>query len=213
MSERSFQKLLRKTASILAEKSVETQRLYLRQFCAEDFEDFYEFTSQKEVQRLSGIPERKSTEEARAAFAKILPKRNRACEKFAVVFRETGKVIGHFSLAVYPFLLTDPVLSQLQGLCAAFALNEAYQRRGLMTELLREAIRRLFEDCGLDYLSCGYFSFNEGSRRLQEKVGMHRYLTHPYRRGDEMLEVVETVLFRSEYSAAKDRALPVADFQ
>ena len=124
MSERSFQKLLRKTAAILAEKSVETQRLYLRQFRAEDFDDFCEFTSQKELRRLSGIPEYKSREEAQTAFSKLLPRKKQVPPKFAVVFRETGKVIGHFSLAVYPFLLADPVLSQLQGLCAAFALNE-----------------------------------------------------------------------------------------
>ena len=205
MSERSFQKLLRKTSDYLSVHPIETVRLVLRTFEAEDFGDFQEFTSQKELRRLSGIPEYKSREEAQDAFSKLLPRRKHVPPKFAVVFRETGKGIGHFSLAVYPFLLTDPVLSQMQGLCAAFALHESYQRRGLMTELLREAIRRLFEDCGLDYLSCGYFSFNEGSRRLQEKVGMRRYLTHPYRRGDEMLEVTEMVLFRSEYLSAERR--------
>ena len=201
MSERSFQKLLRQTAAILSEKPVETERLFLRQFGAEDFEDFLEITSQKELLRLSGIPERKSRAEAHAAFQKLLPKRNRALPKFAVVLRETNRMIGHFSLAIYPFLLEDPVLSKLRGVCAAFAIREEYQKRGLMTELLREAIRRLFEDCALDYISCGYFSFNEGSHRLQEKVGLRRYLTHPYEHNGETIETVEMVLFRAQYES------------
>lgn len=42
-----------------------------------------------------------------------------------------------------------------------------------MPEAVCEVIRYLFDDCGLDFITCGYFLTNRQSSRVQEKCGFH----------------------------------------
>ncbi len=53
--------------------------------------------------------------------------------------------------------------------------------KGLMPEAVREAIRYLFEEIGLDVIFCGYFLSNSRSRRVQEKFGFRHYALGTYK--------------------------------
>ena len=42
-----------------------------------------------------------------------------------------------------------------------------------MPEAVSEVMRYLFDDCGLDFITCAYFLTNTQSSRVQEKCGFH----------------------------------------
>ena len=44
-----------------------------------------------------------------------------------------------------------------------------------MPEAVREVIRYLFEEVGLDVILCGHFLSNRQSQRVQEKCGFRHY--------------------------------------
>lgn len=198
MTEERSKELIREAADIMTAYPIETDRLVLRPFIPEDFEDFFEYITQKELQRLSGNPEISTRKEARESFERIL-NQNRLCpSKYAAVLKETGKVIGNFCIDIYPFLLKDTSLDDKKGLSLSFVVNEKFQRRGLMTELLRRVIPYFLKEHGFDFLNAGYFDFNEGSRRLQEKAGMHPYMEHTFELKGETLNVKEMIIYKED---------------
>lgn len=192
-----------KTKALLAEislrmqlKPIETERLYLRRFCEGDFADYYEYMSQKELCRLCGQYPAENEEETRSWFeAQQLVQSNR----FAIVYKENNKVIGFFTLGVYPFLEQDASLKDMRGVSLSLGVNENYQRRGLMSELYPKAIAYLFEEFGLDFVNSGYFDFNIGSKRIQEKAGMRPYMEHVFEFDGVDIKTKEMIIFREEW--------------
>ena len=177
-------------------KPIETERLFLRRFCERDFADYYEYMSQKELCRLCGQDPAESEDEVRPWFeAQQLAQPNR----FAIVYKENKKVIGFFTLGVYPFIFEDAALTALRGVSLSLGINENYQRRGLMSELYPAAIDYLFEECGLDFVNSGYFEFNIGSKRIQEKAGMRPYMEHIFERDGEGIRTKEMIIFRGDW--------------
>ena len=198
MDEVTAKEVLAEVSAEMIRSPIETERVLLRLFRETDFSDYYEYAAQKEQQRLSGNTRVETEEQAREVFDWILsPERSPLC--FALEWKPTGKVIGNFSIGYYPFLAKDPTLAEKRGVSLSFILNESYWRQGIMTEMLTAAFPFFFEKAGLDYVNAGYFSFNEGSRRLQEKVGMRPYLEHEIEREGEKLCVREMILFREDY--------------
>ncbi len=190
--------LLTEISGWMTAAPVETARLRLRPFEETDFPDYFEYAVQKELQRLSGNPEVRTEAEAREVFDRYLPEKcGHPPTHFAIIFQSSGKVIGCFSIGFYPFLATDNTLQNKRGVSLSFVLNEDYQRRGLMTELLKRAFDFLLFEHDLDFVNCGYFEFNEGSRRLQEKVGMRPYMEHVYPEGS--IRTLERILCREDY--------------
>jgi len=49
-----------------------------------------------------------------------------------------------------------------------------------MPEAVREVIRFLFEEAGLEVILCGHFLFNKQSGRVQEKCGFRHYAYDQY---------------------------------
>jgi ribosomal-protein-alanine N-acetyltransferase len=182
---------------------LETDRLVLRPFEEAAFPDIFEYAVQKEQQRLSGNPAVSTEADAREVFAFLSERRAHPPTTFAVVLRGTGKVIGNFSISVHPFLEADEALRDRRGVSLSFVLNERFQRRGYMTELLTRALDYYLGEHDLDYVNCGYFEFNEGSRRLQHKVGMRYYTEHIFPNGN--IRVEEMILSREEYEARKQQ--------
>ena len=190
--------VLTEVSGLMTAEPVETARLLLRPFVESDFPDYFEYAVQPEQQRLSGNPAISTEAEAREAFDGFLPEKcGHPPTHFAVVFKPEGKVVGNFTIGYYPFLQKDESLAGKRGVSLSFVLNENYQRRGLMTELLSRALDYLLGEHGLDFVNCGFFEFNEGSRRLQEKVGMRHYTEHIYPNGN--IRTQEMILFREEY--------------
>ena len=196
--------LLAAVSARMVAEPIETPRVLLRPFREDDFADFFEFAAQRELQRLSGNPPVSTEAEAREAFAGHFTPEHPPLS-FAIAHKADGKVIGAFSVAVHPLLCHDEALQNRRGITLSFVLHEAYQRRGIVTELLRAALAWYFEKTDLEYVNTGYFTFNEGSRRVQEKVGMRYYRDHVYDPEGRKIPTREMILFREEYLALRAR--------
>ena len=203
MSQEKAKAILAAASQALQRSGLETERLRLRLFREEDFPDFCAYILQKEQQRLSGNEEIDTAEEARELFDWLLHPQHPPLH-FAIVLKEEDRVVGNFSLGYSPFLDADPRLAERRGLALSFVLNEDYWRRGLMTELLRAALDWVFRETDLDFVNTGYFVFNEGSRRVQDKAGMPPFGSFVFERDGERIPTEERVLFREDWEAKNE---------
>ena len=199
VSQEKARAILAQASETLQRTGLETGRLRLRLFEEGDFPDFCAYILQKEQQRLSGNEEIETEAQARQLFDWLLHPQHPPLH-FAIVLKEEGRVVGNFSLGYSPYLDAEPRLSGRRGLALSFVLNEDYWRRGLMTELLRAALDWVFRETDLDFVNTGYFVFNEGSRRVQEKAGMPPFGSFVFARDDKRIPTVECVLFREEWA-------------
>ena len=69
-------------------------------------------------------------------------------------------------------------------------LSKDYWGKSIMPEAVKAVINYLFNELNLDFLTCGYYVFNNQSKRVQEKCGFK-----PYRK-----LVIETKLGTKEKS-------------
>jgi len=140
-----------------------TERLIVRPFSANDYQDLYEYLSLKETYRFEpGEPV--SLEEAK----KISAERARGMDFWAVTLKDKNdKLIGHIS-----FIQTEPrhFLTREIG----FIFNPAFQNKGYATEAARSLIAYAFRELGAHRV-VGYCSpENTPSWRVLEKCGMKR---------------------------------------
>ena len=152
---------------------IETERLILRPHVPGDFEDYFSYIMDPELQRMLGLNGVEDRESALETFQWLLDKwRLDNWEFLAVVSRETGRAIGH--ICVQPpdgKLLEDPVFQGKKGASLSFAIAKWERRKGLMAEALSALIGQMFRDGTVDYLDCEYPLFNTASRELQKKLG------------------------------------------
>ena len=176
---------------------LETERLILRKFREEDFEDYYAYAADREMNRMMGQYDLSNQEDARACFDWLKDKEERS---YAVVCKESGKVIGNLNVTALPDFLLEMNLEELRGkrgVCLSFCLSRDYRRRGLMEEAVRAVIDELFRVEGMDYVQCGHFDFNLPSEKFQEKLGFERLTTVVSDWNGEEIHTVEGVLWRT----------------
>lgn len=152
---------------------LESERLILRSFCPEDLEDFYAYASVEGVGEMAGWRHHESKEKSKEILQMFIDEDR----VFAIVLKESGKVIG--SLGVEKYGLEDK-LTEFDGYLGreiGYVLSKAYWGKGLMPEAVSTVIDYLFGVMDLNFLTCGYFDFNSQSKRVQEKCGFK-----PYRR-------------------------------
>lgn len=140
--------------------TIETPRLLLRPFETADLRDLYAYAGRPGVGEMAGWRHHASLEESRSVLEEYL----REPDTFAVVLRESGKVIGH--LAVHE----DSEDHRADTRELGFVLHPDYQRRGLMTEAVRGAVETLF-GWGVRHVYACCFQDNQPSRGLIEKCG------------------------------------------
>ncbi|MGI5894567.1 MAG: GNAT family N-acetyltransferase [Candidatus Merdivicinus sp.] len=144
------------------QKPLETERLLLRRFEIGDLHDFSEYAVSPEVGPAAGWKPHESVEESQ----KILDEFIAGEDVWAIVWKETGKVIG--SIGLHEESKRSPSAdTRMLG----YVLSRDYWGRGIMTEAARRMIAYAFEECGLELLSVQHFSFNNRSRRVIEKCG------------------------------------------
>lgn len=147
--------------------NLETVRLILRPHTRKDFEDYFAYIMDPELQRMLGLNGVVDRESARETFQWLLDN----VEFIAVVSKDSGKVIGH--VCVHPPM--DKVADDLEfagkrGASITFAIAKQEQRKGLMLEALQCLTAQMFRE-GMDYIDCEYTPYNTASRGLQEKLG------------------------------------------
>lgn len=172
---------------------LETERLILRRFREEDFDDFCDFAMDDCLSRMMGRDRIQTRADARLAFTWL---KSRAERGYALELKSTGRVIGNLTVAQVP-RFHDVVrrLENYEGRSLSFAISRHFRRQGLMEEALRAAIAALFEE-GMDYIQCGCFDFNTASKALQEKLGFQYLTTEKIDMGGERCIAIQRILWK-----------------
>ena len=168
---------------------LETKRLILRPHVPADFEDYFAYIMDQELQQMLGLNGVVDRESALETFQWLLDKwRLDNWEFLAVVSRETGRVIGH--ICVQPpveKVAQSPEHQGKKGASLSFAIAKWERRKGLMLEALKELIGLRFREGAVDYFDCEYEAANAASQGLQEKLGFRYW-------GKEQLWDVELII-------------------
>ena len=174
---------------------LETKRLLLRPYEADDWADYLDYFSDPEMWRMLGYRPFVREEDFRGDFGWRLENPGVT----ALVLKETGHVVGHICAgALYPPLLEREELRGKQGVSLSFSLHRDWRRQGLMREALEALLDELFRSGGADFVNSGYFSFNAASEALHRSLGFRPIFTHVIERNGETVEVIETILERDD---------------
>ena len=151
-------------------KMIETERLILRPFRAEDAQDVLEYLKAPMVNcfacmKLNSLEEARKAAQARAEDAEYT---------FAIVLKDTGKVIGEIDAhpkSSQPDMAENYVKDTF-GLC--WMLNPAYHGKGYAYEAAKTFFDYLFYQKNARRVYAYTEDYNLSSQRLCEKLGMRR---------------------------------------
>ena len=170
-----------------------TERLTLRPWRMTDDRDLFEYAKVDGVGQMAGwIPHRDILESREILIGFIEGKKT-----FALEYE--GKVIGSLGIELYDQKhhpeFDDKVCREI-----GYVLSKDYWGRGLMPEAVKEVMRYLFLDVGLDIIFCGRFMWNEQSGRVQQKCGFRHYCYEDYTTKSGKVEYSEyTLITREEW--------------
>lgn len=145
-----------------------TERMKLRPWRQSDLDDLYAYASVDGVGQMAGWKPHESREESRRILNLFIENK----KTFAI--EHCGKVIGSLGIEKYSEK-RFPEFEDKRCREIGYVLSKDYWGRGLMPEAVKEVIRYLFEDLGLDLILCGHFLSNNQSLRVQEKCGFKSY--------------------------------------
>ena len=150
---------------------IETERLILRAFSENDLDDVFDYASVAGVGEMAGWSHHESKDVSKRILAEFIEEK----KTFAIVYKANNKVIG--SLGVEPYNLEEKLSEffDYQGREIGFVLAKDYWGKELMPEAVKAAIDYLFNSLNYDFLHCGFYDFNNQSRRVQEKCGFKPY--------------------------------------
>jgi RimJ/RimL family protein N-acetyltransferase len=141
---------------------LQTQRLILRRWHDEDAPRLFALASDPEVGPAAGWEPHKSVEES----LKIIHTAFNFPTVFAIVSKETGKIIGCIGF-LYDEHLCKNETESLMG----YWIGKEYWNKGYVTEAAKECIRYAFEELKLSRIWCGNFKENARSACVQKKCG------------------------------------------
>ena len=146
---------------------IETERLFLRPFMESDAADVLEYLSKPTVNCFASM-KLDSLEEAKEEMKRRVGETE---YYFAIVLKETGKVIGEID--AYPER-GEPHDTSLpfDTFSPCWMLNEAYQRKGYAYEAAHAFFDYLFRQKGARRIYAYTEDYNLSSQHLCEKLGM-----------------------------------------
>ena len=150
---------------------IETERLILRPFEQSDLDDFYEYASVEGVGEMAGWKHHENKEFSKEILDLFINEDN----TFAIVLKENNKVIGSLGVDEYGMEQALSEFFDYEGREIGYVLSKDYWGKGLMTEAVKAVIDYLFNIQNLDFLTCGYYEFNNQSKKVQEKCGFKPY--------------------------------------
>lgn len=182
---------------------LESERLLFRKFRQEDFPVFYDWRSNLENMKYrSSEPQTKEAAQKSLNWAMQCAEQEECVNfRYAVVLKETGKLIGSCELA---FTNKDP--AEL-----AWELHRNYWKKGYGTEIGRTLLKLGFETLGLRRIIADCNTLNAGSYKIMEAIGMRREAHFvKYYRGNSALnhawcDKYLYAILQEEYFAAKEK--------
>jgi len=175
--------------------TLHTDRMILRPWRQTDLDDLYAYASVDGVGQMAGWKPHKSKEESQKILDMFIGHK----KTFALEYQ--GKVIGSLGIEQYN---EDhfPEFADKKGREIGYVLSKEYWGQGLMPEAVKEVIRYLFEEVGLDVIFCGHFLWNKQSQRVQEKCGFKHYAFDTYETKVDTTEEDEVnILTREDWQA------------
>ncbi len=175
--------------------TLHTKRLTLSPWRESDLHDLYEYARVDGVGQMAGWKPHENIEESQMILRMFIDGR----KAFALEYQ--GKVIGSLGIEEYN---EDhfPEFKDLKAREIGYVLSRDFWGQGLMPEAVREVIRYLFEDVGLDVIFCGHFLRNRQSQRVQEKCGFRHYAYDTFETRTGTVEDNEVnILTKEEYDA------------
>ena len=142
--------------------TLETERLILRPITIDDADEVFKYSSEANVGRRAGWKPHESREETIEVMKLVFIDK---AGVFALVYKETGKIIGSIGL------ICDPKRENNAARMLGYAISEHFWGKGLMTEAAKEIIRYGFDDLKLKLISAYCYPHNLGSKRVLEKCG------------------------------------------
>lgn len=177
-------------------KTLETERLLLRQWRAGDETDVYDYASGNRVGPMAGWKPHESIEETRALLSRF----REEDETWAIEFKETGKVIGSLGLHArkrpnFPL----PYDRELGYRCSrknigGLRTHARSRRRGARPSLSERGMRAP--------VIVSYFPFNLRSKRVIEKLGFRPLFRLPenwLRYDGALLDEIVCILTRRDF--------------
>mgnify|MGYP003601483358 CR=1 FL=1 len=149
---------------------LETDRLIIREWSEMDLEDFFEYAKVDGVGQMAGWNPHTSIQESKTILEMFINEKM----TFALELKENHKVIGSLGLETLSLLLRDEY-ENLVGREIGYVLSKDYWGKGLMPEAVNAVKDYLFGELDYDFLICGYYDFNEQSKRVQTKCGFKPY--------------------------------------
>ena len=150
-------------------KTLETERLILRDWQESDLADMYEYAKVEGVGEMAGWQHHESIETSKTILDGFI----RDGDVYAIVLKENNKVIGSLGIHDRSNLSAGYEADVQREI--GYVLSKKYWGKGLVPEATRAAIRYAFEDLNVDVLWCGHFLINPQSQRVIEKTGFKYY--------------------------------------
>ena len=156
-------------------KTIETSRLILRQFCESDKSDLFELLGDEQTcLDDGGYHAYDSIDDP--GFLSDVRFLAQSGEHYAIVLRESGKVIGLIH-----------IMSARRGVKTkelGYVLNKDFRRQGCMKEALRAVTDDLFSG-DTQMIVCTCYDYNTASAKTLESLGftlegrIHKSTSHP----------------------------------
>lgn len=151
-------------------RKLETERLILREWKLADAEDMYSWAKSETVGPMAGWKPHESLAKSQSVIEMFLE----SDEVYAIVYKETGKVIG--SIGIHD-RSPDESLTDIKQRELGFVLSEDYWGMGIMPEAVKRCIDFAFDEIGAEMLWCGHYEDNMQSKRVIEKCGFkHQFI-------------------------------------
>jgi RimJ/RimL family protein N-acetyltransferase len=147
-------------------KTVETERLILREWKVSDSADLYEYASNSLVGPNAGWKPHKDEEESKSIINMFIQNQ----DVYAIELKATGKVIGGIGLHKRT---PDLKLQDLNQREVGYVLNPQYWGQGVIPEAVQALITYGFRELNLDLIWCGHYKENIKSKRVNEKCGFN----------------------------------------
>lgn len=177
-------------------KTLETPRLIIRPFTLMDLPSFYNYASKTTIGPHAGWKPHESIDESQAILTKFVNSE----EVWALTLKKSGQLVG--SIGIHEDVhRRNPKVKAI-----GFVLDDEYWGQGLITEAARRIIAYAFDELGIEMVSATHYPYNERSKRVIEKCGLHYEATikmATVRYDGVILDEMLYTLTREEYYKSK----------
>ncbi|MDE5696196.1 MAG: GNAT family N-acetyltransferase [Lachnospiraceae bacterium] len=154
---------------------METERLILRDYCEDDFEEYYRLKSDSETMYYLQDIQVLTREEAHKDFHKVLEDLSKPDRKFYFLhteLKDSHEQVGSVGYTV----ISDTPVGKIVG--AGYFIYPKFWGKGYTTEAFQRVLAFAFSENNVYRLSTGCLAENIGSERVMQKCGLIKEAEH-----------------------------------